>query len=302
MALRERLAELAAQRVYIGTSSWKYPGWLGDIYTEDRYQTRAKFSQKKFDAECITEYAETFPTVGGDFTFYTFHKAEFWAKLFAQVPASFQFGLKVPEAITVKRWPTHARYGARKGQDNESFLDVGLFKALFLDPLEPHRAQVGPLMFEFGTLAKRDFVDVGAFAKHLDPFLAALPVGWKYGIEIRNSEYLVDDYLSVLRAHDIAHVMNSWTRMPPLDAQAMREDLWTADFAVCRALLRPGRDYETAVDSFEPYTHVQQEYPEAREGLRAMIDRGPQIRNGVYVYVNNRLEGNAPGTIRGVVL
>jgi len=40
---------------------------------------------------------------------------------------------------------------------------------------------------------------------------------------------------------------------------------------VCRALLRPGRDYETAVDTFEPYTHVQQEYPEAREGLRQLI-------------------------------
>ena len=301
MALRERLAELAARRVYIGTSSWKYPGWLGDIYTKDRYLTRSKVSEQKFDAECLAEYTETFPTVGGDFTFYTFHKAEFWAGLFAQVPPSFQFGLKVPEAITVKRWPTHARYGVRKGQDNDSFLDAELFRALFTDVLSPYRAQVGPLMFEFGSLAKKDFATPADFAAALDPFLAALQPGFKYGIEIRNSEYLVPDYLDVLRRHNVAHVFNSWTRMPPLDAQAMREDLWTADFAVCRALLRPGRDYETAVDTFEPYTHIQQEYPEARAGLRAMIDRGPEIRNGVYVYVNNRLEGNAPGTIRSVI-
>lgn len=38
---RERLqvasAELAKQGVYIGTSSWKYPGWRGMLYQEDRY-------------------------------------------------------------------------------------------------------------------------------------------------------------------------------------------------------------------------------------------------------------------------
>ncbi|MEP7367195.1 MAG: DUF72 domain-containing protein [Acidobacteriota bacterium] len=145
------------------------------------------------------------------------------------------------------------------------------------------------------------FRNASRFCGRSRSVLAALPPGFRYGIEIRNSEYLVPDYPDVLRRHNVAHVFNYGTRMPPLDAQAMREDLWTVDFAVCRALLRPGRDNETAVDTFEPYTHVQQEYPEARDGLCAMIDRGPQIRNGVYVYVNNRLEGNAPGTIRAVV-
>jgi hypothetical protein len=33
-ASRQRFAALAAQRVYIGTSSWKYPGWCGMIYDE----------------------------------------------------------------------------------------------------------------------------------------------------------------------------------------------------------------------------------------------------------------------------
>jgi uncharacterized protein YecE (DUF72 family) len=34
----------------------------------------------------ITEYAETFPFVGGDFTFYNFYAASFWSKLFEKVP------------------------------------------------------------------------------------------------------------------------------------------------------------------------------------------------------------------------
>ena len=29
--LAARLRELAGQNVWIGTSSWKYPGWLGTI-------------------------------------------------------------------------------------------------------------------------------------------------------------------------------------------------------------------------------------------------------------------------------
>ncbi|MEP7365883.1 MAG: DUF72 domain-containing protein [Acidobacteriota bacterium] len=91
------------------------------------------------------------------------------------------------------------------------------------------------------------------FKNALDAFLASLQRGWKYAIEIRNDNYLVDDYLRVLRAHNVAHVFNSWTRMPPLDIQVMRDDLWTADFAVCRALLRPGLAYETSLDAFEPF-------------------------------------------------
>ena len=37
-ALAGRLGELAEQRIYLGTSSWKYPGWCGQIYDPARYQ------------------------------------------------------------------------------------------------------------------------------------------------------------------------------------------------------------------------------------------------------------------------
>ena len=35
-----KLRSLADQGVFIGTSSWKYPGWMGDVYTQSRYETR----------------------------------------------------------------------------------------------------------------------------------------------------------------------------------------------------------------------------------------------------------------------
>ena len=121
--LAEKLHGLAERNVFFGTSSWKYEGWLGDIYSKDRYVERGKFSQKKFESECLREYAEIFPVVGGDFSFYQFPSPSYWEKLFDETPSTLKFGLKVPEEITVPRWPGHARYGMRAGTANQGFLD-----------------------------------------------------------------------------------------------------------------------------------------------------------------------------------
>jgi uncharacterized protein YecE (DUF72 family) len=80
--LAPRMAELAKRGVFIGTSSWKYQGWIGSIYTQERYETRGKLSTAKFQRECLAEYARTFPTVGGDFSFYQFPSSDYWARLF----------------------------------------------------------------------------------------------------------------------------------------------------------------------------------------------------------------------------
>jgi hypothetical protein len=61
--IRTDLNELAARGIFVGTSSWKYPGWRDFVYVEQRYLTRGKFSEAKFNRECLAEYAETFHTV-----------------------------------------------------------------------------------------------------------------------------------------------------------------------------------------------------------------------------------------------
>jgi uncharacterized protein YecE (DUF72 family) len=103
--LAPKLRALADRRIYFGTSSWKYDGCFGSIYREDRYVTRGKFSNAKFEQDCLAEYAETFPTVCGDPTFYQFPREEYWAKLFEATPPAFIFGFNVPEEITVSTWP-----------------------------------------------------------------------------------------------------------------------------------------------------------------------------------------------------
>jgi uncharacterized protein YecE (DUF72 family) len=299
--LATKLAELAHQGVYFGTSSWKYNGWLGSIYSPDRYTVRGNFSKRKFEAECLAEYARTFPVVGGDFSFYQFPTPDYWRRLFSESPPTLSFGLKVPEDITVATWPGHARYGARAGQTNLTFLDARQFAHRFAEPLEPYRERIATMIFEFGTFPKSTFSKVSEFSTRLSSFLGGLPPGFRYAVEIRNPEYLGAEYFSTLAGHNTAHVFNSWTRMPEIGAQLQKEGAFTADFTVVRALLRRGRTYEQAVKLFEPYKTTQEPDPATREGLRQIAERARQTKQPAFLFINNRLEGNAPSTIEAVV-
>ncbi len=293
--LAPRLRLLARQNLFIGTSSWKYPGWLGAIYSPDRYT-----SQKRFEAECLTEYAETFPIVCGDFAFYQFPSPQFWQKLFAPVPKSFLFAFKAPEEITRPRFPTHPRYGGKAGLANLSFLDAELFKTQFLDLLLPYASRIPLIIFEFGAIPKTVFENADEFVKAIKPFLAALPRDFRYAVEIRNPEFLAEPYFDLLHQHGVAHVFNAWTHMPPLTDQIARADTFTANFTVTRALLTPGRSYELAVETFSPYSEVREPNQAVRDALRQVLIRAKLRSEPTYIFVNNRLEGFAPGTIMAV--
>lgn len=300
-ALALKLARLAERGILMGTSSWKYEGWLGQIYTPDRYCTRGRFSAKKFEDTCLEEYAETFPIVCGDFSFYQFPSEEYWRKLFASAPGSLRFAFKVPEEITVKVFPSHARYGRRAGLENPNFLDFELFRAMFLEMLRPHSRRAIVLLFEFGQMPKKSMPDVDAFLERLVPFLDQLPEGPRYAIELRNAEFLTRDYFEALQERGVAHIFNAWTRMPDLPTQSAMPQAHTADFTVVRALLRQGRAYEDAVKSFSPYERIQDPNVESRDALRALIQRSLGLGQPAYIFVNNRFEGNAPSTIEAVI-
>jgi uncharacterized protein YecE (DUF72 family) len=215
-------------------------------------------------------------------------------------PKGFQFVFKVPEQITCKVFPSHERYGAQAGLENEAFLNAGMLREMFLRPLWPHLAKTGPLIFEFGKLSRRAMPDLGAFLERLDPFLAALPPQFRYAVEVRNPEFLQPEYFACLRAHGVAHVYNAWSRMPVLSSQIALPDSSTADFLVCRALLRQNRTYEDAVAAFSPYSEMRDPNPEARDSLRLLIERARERRQVAFLFVNNRLEGNAPLTIMAI--
>lgn len=299
--LRERLSALSHEGIFIGTSSWKYAGWLGQIYTPDRYEVRGKLSQKRFEDNCLSEYAEVFPIVCGDFSFYQFPAPQYWQRLFVSAPPQLRFAFKVPEEVTVRIWPRHERYGVRAGLDNEAFLNTQLFRAGFAEPLLPYAHRVAALIFEFGSMPRFAVPDASAFLEKLDPFLGQLPPEFRYAVEIRNPEFLRSDYFSVLTRHRAAHVFNSWTRMPELSLQLTHPGAFTSDFSVVRALLRPGRQYEEAVRLFSPYQSIQDPYLEGRAALKQAVSHARSSRLPAFIFVNNRFEGNAPGTIESVL-
>jgi uncharacterized protein YecE (DUF72 family) len=168
LRLAAKIKGLSEKNVFIGTSSWRYEGWLGQVYTPERYYTRGRFSKTKFHEECIQECAETFPVVGGDFSFYSIPQPAFWQKLFEHAPRHLKWSLKVPEDFTARRFPKHPRYGARGGLENPTFLDAEQFEAGFLEPLSPYFDRIGVLIIEFATFSKASYSEPRSFFDDLD--------------------------------------------------------------------------------------------------------------------------------------
>jgi uncharacterized protein YecE (DUF72 family) len=302
--LQELVADAAKDGVLIGTSSWKYPGWMGQLYEEQRYDYRGKFAETRFNRDCLTEYAEVFSTVCVDAGYYQFPTVEGLLKLAAQVRPEFRFSFKVTEDITVKQFPNLPRYGKRAGLINPHFLNAGLFIDAFLGPCQAIRNFMGLLIFEFSPFRGGDFHRGREFVEALDDFLGMLPAGWNYGVEIRNQTFLRAEYFETLAKHKVSHIFNSWTDMPEIAEQmAMPGSITRDDYVGARLLLKPGRKYQEAVNEFSPYASVKEPLPEVRKAAADLVLRGrKQIKPAAtLIYVNNRMEGNALQTIKAIL-
>ena len=298
------LQRLAGRGVFIGTSSWKYPGWIGPLYTAGRYQFRGKHSEARFERACLAEYASVFRTVCVDAAYYAFPTAPWLAGLISDVPEGFRFSFKVTDEITLRRFPRLARFGPRRGTDNANYLNAGLFAEAFLGRLAPCREKVGMLIFEFSHFHPGEYARGRDFVADLGRFLGQLPPGWDYGVEIRNRTFLHPEYFDALARHGVAHVYTSWEAMPSLDEQWLAPGSRTnPDVLGARLLLRPGRAYEEAVKAFSPYDRVRDPNPSARRAAVEMVLSCLRAsRPGrAYLYVNNRFEGCALGTIGAIL-
>jgi uncharacterized protein YecE (DUF72 family) len=302
--LQTAMASLAAKAVFIGTSSWKYAGWCGQIYDREKYITHGKFAETRFERDCLPEYAEVFKTVCVDGAYYRFPDHRYVEKLVGQVPADFLFTFKVTDEITVKKFTNLPRFRERAGKPNANFLNADLFERAFAKTFEPFKQNVGMFIFEFSKFYPSDYQHGRDFVADLDKFLGGIPKGWQYGVEIRNRKFLQPEYFAMLARHGVAHVYNSWTDMPPVSEQLdLPGTLTTPEFSGARFLLKPGRKYQDAVDAFSPYDKIQDANPDARRAAKELIKAilGEKAWRKLYIYVNNRLEGNAIMTIWEII-
>ena len=159
-------------------------------------------------------------------------------------------------------------------------------------------------MFEFSRFYPSDYEHGRDFVADLDKFFGSLPTGWPYAVEMRNKHWLAPEYFACLSRHAITHVFNSWDAMPPVGEQMALEGSRTnPNLAAARFLLKPGRKYEEAVNAFKPYDRVKDKNPEARAAGKALISEGKESsqKKKTFIYVNNRLEGNALETISAML-
>jgi hypothetical protein len=87
--------------------------------------------------------------------------------------------------------------------------------------------------------------------------------------------------------------------MPAVSEQmALPGSRTNLDLVAARFLLKPGRQYEEEVKTFEPYDSIKEPNPDARTAGKALI---AALKRRTFVFVNNRLEGNALGTIAAML-
>ena len=135
-------------------------------------------------------------------------------------------------------------------------------------------------------------------------FLGKLPKGWPYAIEMRNSHWLREEYFDCLARNGVTHVFNSWQAMPSVSEQmALAGSRTNPELIAARFLLKPGRKYEDAVKAFQPYDKTNEVNADARIAAASLIGEGMryQPRRKTYIYVNNRLEGNALMTLEAIL-
>jgi len=274
------------------------------LYDESRYLWHGKVAERRFEKECLAEYAEVFKTVCVDAAYYKFPDGRYLESMVFQVSPGFLFAFKVTDEITVRKFTNLPRFGLRAGKPNENFLNADLFASAFIAPCEPLKQHIGLLMFEFSHFYLSDFARGRDFAEALDQFLGKIPKGWPYGVEIRNKYFLHPDYFAVLSKHGVAHIYNSWANMPPVSEQmALPGSLTSPKLCGARFLLKPGRKYQEAVDFFSPYDGVKEENEEARAAGAKLIQESTAAdrERRTFIYVNNRLEGNALMTIDAMI-
>ena len=270
--------------------SCSFPGWIGKVYAAGAAKTRlAERGLPAYASHPLHRAVE------GDRTYYEAPAAGFFRALAEALPDDFRFLVKAHEECTVFRFPTHARYGKRRGALNGRFLDASYATDVVVGPtVEGLGAKAGPLLFQFPP----QLLDApGAFAERLHDFLRRLPRGPTYAVELRNAELFTPAYAAALLDAGAVHCHNVWSAMPPLLQQARAIPPGARRPLVVRWLLRAGDNYEAAGARYEPFDRLREEDPESRTAIATLVAKAHAHGVPALVTVNNTAEGCAPDGI-----
>lgn len=283
----EALGRELPRGVYLGGSTWSFPGWAGLVY--DR-----SYSPSRLAREGLAAYARhpLFKGVGIDRTHYAPVEAMELAAYQEAVPEDFRFLVKAHEGCTLARFPDHVRYGAARGQENTLFLDAKYATDQVVAPfVEGMGEGAGALLFQF---APQSLGSPGQFAGRLEAFLGALPRGPVYAVEVRNRELVTAEYGAALAAVSACHCHNVHPRMPDIRAQARLVGSHRGPMTVIRWLLGPGMTYEDAGRRYAPFNRMAAPDPANRRAVADLACESVAAGRPFLCTINNNAEGCAP--------
>ena len=156
--------------VRIGTSGYSYAEWKGNFYPE-------KLAAK----DMLRYYAERFPTVEINNTFYRMPTEALLNGWAAQVPETFTFVIKASQRIT------HI----------QRLKDCGELLAYLYRVTSTLGPRLGPLLFQLPPNFKKD-------VPRLQDFLAAMPERRRVAVEFRHASWFDDETFATLRGQGAA--------------------------------------------------------------------------------------------------
>lgn len=262
--------------LYLGTSSWSFPGWEGLVY-------RQSYSPAELASQGLKAYSALglFRTVSLDRTYYKSMTESEFRHLAGQVPEDFRFVVKAPRDLLK---PVDGR------------IELSAFSRHFLTPAARGLgSRLGVVLLQFPPGTNADYN--GRFLKTLAPFLCALPKGLDYSVEIRDAEMLGEELTGVLHRAGISLCGSVHSALPNPDQQLLKVPPFPDTPLVFRWNIRPSLGYEDARNKFKPFRQLQSEDPARRHLLVKLIGRALRAGRRVYLTANNKAEGCAPLTL-----
>ena len=288
-AVPHETVELARQlprELYLGTSSWFFPGWQGLVW--DRTATEGTLAHEGLEA-----YSKhpLFKTVCIDRSFYAPLDRAQYAAYAKQVPERFRFVVKAPSACTAA-W---TRPDGGKPVGNPSFLDASVAVQTFVEPCcEGLGAKTGVLLFQFPPLGHARLREPTRFAQRLHAFLDALPPGPLYAVELRDAALLTRPLFAALNEAGARYCVTVHPRMPAVAAQAAAMAGFGPGPLVVRWNLNTHYGYEAAKARYAPFDRLVDEDVSTRESIARLVVAPLAAGHQAFVIANNKAEGSAP--------
>jgi uncharacterized protein YecE (DUF72 family) len=251
--------------VRIGTCGWSYQDWSGAFYPDGLAA-----------GDFLAYYAERYPVVEVDSTFYRSPSRKMVEGWRDKTPDGFGFSLKVPQVIT------HEKMLAGCEKEVGGFLSAArvLGKKLLCCCLQ------------FGYFNKKTFASLDAFLERLEPFLAEWPNDVPVAVEIRNKNWLTAQFADCLRSHRAAWVLSDQAWMPSPLYVAQKLDAATGPFGYIR-LLGDRNEVDRLTKTLDHIVIDRQDQIHAdAEAIKLLAKRVPML-----AFVNNHFAGYAPETL-----